>query len=329
MDHMQYAALSRARTALDLMVAGETDSTRAKAFTDIAFAMMVNNKANIGNALRNHASPLVQKAAAHALSDDVWTNADAAALAAAYIGSIAEGSLLDQIVRYGNRLPLNLPHVMVGSGFSGDVIAEGDPKVVKHMNLGLSNVTTRKAAAIIVLTNELIRAAGGRALFEEELRKAVTRAINVSVIDQLTDSNTLTIPSAGDELEDLRRGLEVAETSEGYVVAAPSPKVLNLSLRLENRGGMGVRGGTFVPGVEIVAMDGISGIHVIPASQVSVLDCGLQVRGAEHATVNMAESPTSPSELVSLWQTNSTGLLAERNFFISHAASMVIVGGGS
>ncbi|PZS68262.1 MULTISPECIES: hypothetical protein [Stenotrophomonas maltophilia group] len=329
MDHMQFAALSRARTALDVMVAGESDASKVKAFTDIAFAMMVHNKANIGNALRNHASPLVQKAAAHALSDDVWTNDDAAALAAAYIGSIAEGSLLEQIVRYGNRLPLNLPHVMVASGFSADVIAEGDPKVVKHMNLGLSNVSTRKAAAIIVLTNELIRAAGGRTLFETELRKAVTRAINASVLDQLTDSDTISIPGSGDALADLRAGLYMAGPSAGYVVAMPAADVLDLSLRQENRGGMGVRGGTFVPGVEIVAMDEITDIHVIPASQVSVLDGGLQVRGAEHATVTMADSPTSPSELVSLWQTNSTGLLAERNFFMSHAAPIVIVQGGS
>lgn len=329
MDHMQFAALSRARTALDVMVAGESDASKAKAFTDMAFAMMITSKANIGNALRNHASPLVQKAAAHALSDDVWTNADAAALAAAYIGSIAEGSLLEQIVRYGNRLPLNLPHVMVASGFSANVIAEGDPKVVKHMNLGLSDVSTQKAAAIIVLTNELIRAAGGRTLFETELRKAVTRAINASVLDQLTDSDTISIPGSGDALADLRAGLYMAGPSAGYVMAMPAADVLDLSLRLENRGGMGVRGGTFVPGVEIVAMDEITDIHVIPASQVSVLDGGLQVRGAEHATVTMADSPTSPSELVSLWQTNSTGLLAERNFFMSHAAPIVIVQGGS
>lgn len=329
MDHLQFAALARARAALDVMGTGESASDKAKAFADIAFSMLLHTKASLANMLRNHPSQLVQKAAAHAFSDDVWSNADAAALAAAYIGSIAEGSLLDQIVRYGNQLPLKLPHVLVASGFSGDVIAEGDPKVVKSLNLEVADTSTKKAAAILVLSKELVRATGGRALFDAELRKAVTRAINASVLGQLTDSETVTIPAAGDALANLRAGLAAAGPSEGYVVAAPATDVLDLSLRLENRGGMGVRGGTFVPGVQVVAMDDLDGLRVIPASQVSVLDGGLQVRSAEHATVTMVDSPTSPAEIVSLWQTNQVGLLAERDFFIAHAAPMVIVGGSN
>jgi hypothetical protein len=166
-------------------------------------------------------------------------------------------------------------------------------------------------------------------LFENELRKAVTRAINLSVLAQLTDSDTVSIPGTGDALADLRAGLYMAGPSTGYVVAAPSADVLDLSLRVENRAGMGVRGGTFVPGVEIVAMDSITGIYVIPASHVSVRDGGLQVRSAEHAVVNMADTPASPSQMVSLFQTNSLGLLAERDFSLAHSAPMVIVGEGS
>ncbi|WP_223496770.1 hypothetical protein [Stenotrophomonas indicatrix] len=329
MDHMQFAAVSRARTALDVAVAAESEAVRIKAFGDIAYGMLLNNKANIGDVLRNHPSPLVQKAVAHTMTEEVWQGVDGAALAAAYIGSIAEGSLLDQVLRYGNPLPINLPYVMVASGSSADVIAEGDPKVVKHLNLGLTDVETKKAAAIIVLTAELARAVGGRALFESELRKAVTRAINQSVLTQLTDSNTIEISGVADPLANLRAGLKAAGPSEGYVVAASTDDVLDLSTRIENRGGMGVRGGTFVPGVEIVAVDSVTGMNIIPASHVSVRDGGLQVRSAEHATVNMADTPTSPSELVSLFQTNSLGLLAERNFFLAYSSPMVIVGGGS
>ena len=123
MDPMQFAALSRARTAIDVAVEGESESVRVKAFGDIAFAMLLGNRANIGDSLRNHPSPLVQKAVAHAMTEEVWQGVDGAALAAAYIGSIAEGSLLDQVLRYGNALPINLPHVLVASGSSADVIA--------------------------------------------------------------------------------------------------------------------------------------------------------------------------------------------------------------
>ena len=201
--------------------------------------------------------------------------------------------------------------------------------MVKNLNLGLNDVETKKAAAIIVLTSELARATGGRALFESELRKAVTRAINQSVLAQLTDADTIEIAGGADTLANLRAGLQAAGPSEGYVVAASTDDVLDLATRIENRGGMGVRGGTFVPGVEVVAIDGTTGMSIIPASHISVRDGGLQVRSAEHATVFMSDTPTSPAEMVSLFQTNSLGLLAERDFFLAHSAPMVIVGGGS
>lgn len=325
MDPMQFAALSRARTAIDVAVAGESQTTKVKAFLEVAVGMMLHG-GNFRVAMAASTSALVQKAVAESTGGAVWQTPDGTALAASYIGSIAEGSLLDQIARYASVMPRNVQHVLTGTGYSADVTKEGDPKVIKNLTLGTDSVETAKAAAIVVMTQELLRAVGGPTIFESELRKSITRAVNSSVLAQLSALDPVYVAPSADPLANLRAGLTAAGPSDGYVVAAPADDVMDLATRVENRGGMGVRGGSFIPGVEVVAMDDITATFVIPASRLAVLDHGLEVRSAEHATVNMADNPEAQPQLYSLFQNNSLGLLAERNFHLASTAPMVIVG---
>ncbi|KAF1721962.1 hypothetical protein CSC75_04375 [Pseudoxanthomonas wuyuanensis] len=328
---MSFAAVSRARTALDVAVAGASLAAKAKAFTEIGWAMLGASNGPVNQILLSHPNDLVQKAVAASTIGGVWVGEDARALAAAYLASVAEESLLDQLARYARMLPINLTRTLVASGFTANVVTEGNVKVVRNLTLSVDEDVATKTAAIIVMTKELVNSSGpqGRALFENELRSSVTRATNQAVLTMLTTSSTETVAGTGDPLEDLRAGLAAAGPSSGYVVAAPGPAVIDLATRVENRGGMGVRGGSFIPGVEIVAMDDIEDIHVMPASRMAAWDGGLELRSAEHASVNMADSPTSPSEVVSLWQTNSLGLIAERSFHLVPSAEMVVVSAGS
>ena len=328
MDPMQFAAIDRARTALSVAVAGNSHALQAKGFADLAYTMLRAERPEQALAqLKRHPNELVQKAVAHAIGDDIWDSPDAAALVASYIASIAEGSLLEQIGRYARVVPPQLRAGLVGSGFSTNVVAEGYPKVVRNLALDLAEIELTKAAAIIVLTKDL--AAVAQPLFERELRESVNRGVNAAVLSQLTDTNNIVVSATGDALADLRAGLQAAAPSNGYVVAASTAVTIDLSTRTENRGGMGVRGGTFVSGVEVVAVDNLSGLRIIPASRLAVLDGGMQVRSTGHASVDMRDSPESPAQLVSLWQTNSVGLLAERTFHLEAAADadMVVVGG--
>lgn len=329
MDALEQAAVIRARSALDMAIANAsnaTDAARAKAFADLAFtALRAERPDHVLRALQRHPNELIQKAVAHAIDDEFWDGPDAAALAASYIASIAEGSLLEQIVRYARSVPPRLRFGLVGSGFTADVIAEGQPKVLRNLVLDLAQVDLIKSAAIIVLTKELASVA--QPLFERELRESINRGVNQAVLGRLTDTNNIEIAGTGDALEDLRTGLKAAAPSNGYVVAASTAAAIDLATRVENRGGMGVRGGTFVPGVEIVAVDDLTGLRIIPASRLAVLDGGMQVRSSGHASVDMRDNPVAPAQLVSLFQTNSVGLLAERMFHIEAAADadMVVV----
>ena len=99
MDPFEYAVVSRAQSVLTTLITtpAADHRQRAKASRDAAWAIFRAEPGQVGNALQNHDNPLVQKAAAHALGDALWDNADAAIIAASYLASIAEGSLLDQV----------------------------------------------------------------------------------------------------------------------------------------------------------------------------------------------------------------------------------------
>jgi len=332
MDPMATAQMIRARSALDAALSTSglaAIKTRAAAFVD---AVMIIARDRIGtqavNYLQHSKNAEVQRAFAHALGDDLWDGPDAQALAASYIASIAEGSLLDQIARYAVPVPLNQRRGIVASGMVGDLANEGAPRVIK--NLDISELLTGEPAtamALLVLSEELLQAAGdaGRIMFESELRKAILRAMNERVLLSLTTTSAEIVSGTGDPLADLRAGLRAAPASQGYVVAASTAYTTDLATRTENRGGMGVRGGTFVPGIEIVAVDSIEGLRIIPASHLAFADGGLRVNTTGEASVNMADTPTSPSQLVSLFQTNSLGLLAAREFLVASKVDLVVV----
>lgn len=330
MDPIQFAHLSRAQSALGRAMTNTTAAENAEAFKAAAWAILKADAGGAAQALRNSNNPIVAKAAAHSTLNPEWQEG-AAELARDYLASIAPFSIIDALKRYARVLPVQSHRVMIASDAVGDLAAEGAPKPVKRLSLSMGDVEPTKALGIVVLTQELANAAGpeGRQMFEAELAASVAQASNASILGVLVNSGTLSTPGTGDPLADLRAGLQMAGPSHGYVVAAPSGHVVDLATRVENRGGMGVRGGTFVPGVEIVAIDDASAITVIPASRVAIWDGGLELRSAEHASLDMRDTPESPAQTVSLWQTNCLGLLLERRWHLAQADDVVIVELGS
>jgi hypothetical protein len=278
--------------------------------------------------LQSHANSLIAKAAAGTIvPGDMWHDADAQALAAAFVASIAEQSLVDAIVRFARPIPANVGHVLLATGWAAGGVDEGAPKATVLQGLNADDAVPLKAAAIVAMSADLARATGdaGRALFERELRAAVIRGGNAAVIDYLIDSSTTTVTGSGDALAKVRQGIAAAGPSDGYVVAAPAGVVADLATRVENRGGMRIRGGTFAPGLEVIAHDDLTGIVVIPASRLAIADYGLRVAPSSEASIDMRDAPESPATMVSLWQTNSVALLGERLFRIGGDTTGVVV----
>jgi len=322
--------VASAQAALGMMLNyGPADErAQAKAFVELAFTMLRTNRNNDPwDALSRSSNPLLQKAAtaAHTLGDNVWSATDAAALARAFVGSVAEDSLLDAIAPSATSLPQNLAHMIFASGWSASLVDEGHAKAVRRVPAALLGADVQKAAAIVVMSRDLAEAIGGQALFERELRKSVVRATNSAVLSALQTTSTHAVATTGDPLNDLRAGLNASEPSDAYVVAVSTKIGNNLATRIENRGGASVRGGEFVPGVHLVTVDELTGLVVIPASRVGLEDGGLRVAASDVASVEMSDSPSSPSSSVSLFTTNSAAILCERQFRLICSANLVTV----
>lgn len=321
---LQNAYLERARSALDL--AGQSGDTalKARAFVQIGHALL--RERSLGEALpalARHPNDLVRKAAAALTTDQEWSGAALAELAAAFLAEHAGGDLLSAIAKHGRVLPPNR-RVMLASGFAAGTYAEASPVAVRHLDLAaasLDDATTVRALA--VLSDELAKATGpaGLKLFETELARAVTRGTNQAVLDQLIDSDTQILPGTGNPLVDLTNALGRAAAPGGFVVAASPGATAGLALSTGNRAGMPITGGTLVEGIEVVPVtNGSTYMTLIPASRIALTDFGLELSATGHAAVSMADPPAGNSatptgaQLVSLWQTNSLGVLAQRMF---------------
>ncbi len=329
------AGIMRADSALHAAkqhLIGQGTGPRAKAFVEMAWLTMQERHAqNILGLMQRSSNEHVAKAAsAHATTDELWRDADAQALAQSFIASVGEPDVLTAIGRYARVLPKAASRVLIATGATGNSAAEGFPKLIRRLDLALGpDMPFTKSLAAVVLTQELLIKTddAGRRLFESELSKAVIRAANDAVILSLIDTATTEVAAGADPLASLRAGLMAAGHSEGYVVSAPAGWVAWLSTHEANRGGMGVRGGTFSPGVEIVALDNASAMHVIPAERLVYWDGGIELRTAGAATVDMADDPQAVGEKVSVWQTNSVGLLVERHWRIEGDTSGVVIVG--
>lgn len=329
MDPLSYAALCRAENALATarQHMGATDQhAKAKEFAELA--RCIARASNPNTAMSNlHA---VHKAASHVTLDDVWQDGDIQQMAQSFIASVGEPDLLQAIGKYARTFTKFYGKALIATGANGDAVAEGFPKLIKTLDFYVGNdLALTKSTGAVVLSQELLAATGeaGRAMFEGELVKAVIRAANATAVASLIDSNTTQVSAGSDPLASLRAGIRAAGASDGYVASMPAADVAWLATTIENKGGMGVRGGTFVPGIEVVALDDATQTVVIPASRLAFIDGGLELRPSSHATVSMSADPEADDEQVSLWQSNLQGILVERRWRLAGDTSGVVVVG--
>lgn len=292
------------RDLLRHSVSMHTDRSKFfKAARAIALDLPSNRKAAVG---------------ANTLSD--FGDASGQSMVEAFIGTIRHRNLLDALAVFARPIPVGVRRVLVASGAIASATEEAAAKAVTKLNLNLSDSDWRKVAAIVVISDELAKSEdpAARRLFESELETAVINASNTAVLDTMTITN---IPTTGDVQTDLEAALAACDDSVGYVAGMRPEDVRVLALRFPDSGLHVHRGGELVPGVRIVGVPDLP-ITVIPASRFSLRDFGLRLKRSQHATLEMDTEPTGDSDtptetqLVSMFQTNSLALLAERRFRI-------------
>lgn len=215
------------------------------------------------------------------------------------------------------KLPANCPRTQILGGMSADTLAEGAPAVATRLSLTAGDLTVKKTAAIVAMSNELVVHGGNEAyrLLSDELTRQVSRASNTAFLGALTKTTATKGTTVADSLA---AGLAAIGDCANIVVAASYADTRALALASDGR--MGIAGGAFVPGVQIVPC-GVTDLTLIAADRIA-LDMGdLQVLPATEATVQLSDSPVTDATAteISLWQNGLKAVAVARRFGVKGA----------
>jgi hypothetical protein len=270
----------------------------------------------------------ISKAAQAALtSGDIGT-----AEAVEFFGVVREKSVLGSLV--GTRpVPLNKLILARSNGATGFWVSEAAPVPLLKPVLAGSMLTAKKVAAIICTTIEAVRAESpaAEAGLQADLETGCIGALDSAFLDPAnagTDAmpasvthGAPTIAATNDPVADLKALIEVfkADLSAAYFVC--DPKIaMSLAMMQTPSGAFAFpdcspRGGSLV-GVPLLVSrfsprDTSGGqIALIDASGIAVAMEGIQLSQSENTSLAMADSPTSPATMVSMFQTNTVALKA-------------------
>ena len=249
-----------------------------------------------------------------------------------------------------NRIPFNVRIAGQTTGGNAYWVGEGAPKPLTQFDFNATELRWNKIATIAVLTNELIRFSDPSAerLVRDGLAAAVIERADVDFVNPAKaavanvspasiTNGIAGITSSGNTAEDIRA--DVAALWAPFIAARNAPRnavylmdsttALALSMMQNPLGqseypGLTMNGGTFM-GVPVIVSDylpvdsGGGMVVLLNASDIWLADDGqVTIDVSREASLQMDNAPTNNSatgtatSMVSLWQTNSTGFLAER-----------------
>lgn len=253
--------------------------------------------------------------------------------ASAWAGSLSNSGLFDRLLNAGFRkLPMSLVTTgAIGVGAVAAVVEEFGVKPISSLSLSSATSTPRKAAALLVMTAELLRAVENAAdtIISAELKKAVIAAIDGKLIS-IASSGAPLFASTGANLAafftDLANALNAVATDQNsrlYIAMTPA-NVKQLSLMLASGSAtttaLSPTGGTIL-GMEVIPCSALgSGTWLlIDATGFAAASDMLFLSTLRSSTIQFAapvDSPPTPATpTISMFQMDQLGLLCERWFF--------------
>lgn len=235
---------------------------------------------------------------------------------------------------------------------SGKSAAEAQWKPITKLGFGSGTTKAQKSLALVVVTNDMLRFGGALvdALITQEFRNSVSIASDQAVLATLTDGLT-PITSSGDPREDLRKAfaeVPLGQASKPYIFAAPDA-LKQMALFGTADGPMlfpdiSLPNGGTIAGVPTMAVDALHDFEglgspagdcllVCDAAQLAGDPGVLDLKVSRDASIQMVDnaSGTSAAQTVSMFQTSSNAMLAERWFVLSRIrqTAVAIVTGAS
>jgi HK97 family phage major capsid protein len=265
------------------------------------------------------------KAAVEGGGTDSWgENIAGVSAVREFFEAVAERSITGRLSGL-RRPPLNVRTIVAATASTAYWVGQGAPKPLSKLAFSDDTLPPLKVAGLTVVTDELLRSSDPAAerTIRADMLAAVSRAIDEAFIDETSAGsagvqpaaiNNAVVPIAGtgDLADDLQLLLAsfAGNLESAYFIAHP---VLYASISGADYPGIGARGGTLV-GVPAIASSACSPdvLTLLDPTGIAYGEGRAEVRVGKHATVQMLDNPaTGATNTVSLFQTNSVGLLAE------------------
>ena len=256
------------------------------------------------------------------------------------------------------NVPFNIRVPVQTSGGSAQWVGQGKAKPLTKFDFETITFGFSKVAAISVLTEELLRFSNPKAdvLVRDSLAESVIARLDLDFVDPLKaaqagvspasiTNGATTIPSSGDPDADSTAAFQVFIDANlqptGAVWLMSSSTALALSKRKTPLGAkeypdMTMFGGTYEGLPAIVSQYVGNQIILMNAPDIYLADDGgVAVDMSSEASLEMESAPTGDSvtptgvELVSMWQTNSVAIRAERwiNWQRRRTAAVAVISG--
>ncbi len=281
--------------------------------------------------------------AAGTLTDNTWAGplAALATLQSAWFASLRNFSMLDALAAngmmyapVGRKFPIT---AAIGTGYS---VTEATWKNVTKFSFEGATTESMKAMCLVIVANDLLKFGDSLAsnAIMAQLRNVVATSADLAVTAVLIDTLT-PIASVGAAREDIRRALaavNLGQTSRPIIFAAPA-LVHQMALEGEAYGApafpdLTLTGGS-ISGVPVLAIDALHNyltlgdcLIVVDAAQLAGTPGNIDITAAASASISMtgSESGSSATTLVSMFQTDSTALRAERWFNVERVRTTAV-----
>jgi HK97 family phage major capsid protein len=218
-------------------------------------------------------------------------------------------------------------------------VGESKPKPVTKLAFSSTSLSITKAAGIIVLTQELIKLSNpsAEALVRDDMIKGIAQFLDAQFIDPAVaavagvnpasiTNGAPTAAATANPMADIIGLISHFATNniavDGVTFILSAANALSLSFRTNLDGspqypGLTINGGTY-KGLTFITSQAAGGnvIALQPSLILYADDGGVTIDASQEASLQMDSAPASPADAttvyVSLWQTNTVGLRAER-----------------
>jgi hypothetical protein len=268
--------------------------------------------------------------AAGTTTDGNWASAlsDYTLAQAAFVESLQRFGCFDRLLADSavRKMPMKTRISTITAGAVGSVPGEGSWKPITSVALASAQLNPIIASAILVMSRELVRAVatGAEAALSRELRSAVASASDLRFFEAILDDSEIAstagsvddVDGFGSALDFLFEAVELGQQSRPYLVFDPVSAKRVALMRTPSgwlNPAFGPSGGSIQNVPALISDQLTSRVVLLDANRIAAADGPVVFDAAGAASLQMDSAPTgSASQMVSMFQTDSVALRAER-----------------